>query len=143
MTVQSTVQSSAIDIADPRGTQWFWSGAAICFVVTGFLRLITGQLPDLEAITLGLFTSVASIWAFYQLQVERPLMNMAALVAMIVMLLCLLATGSWQLVALPMYGAVGWQLALPSSLLAPSARHPRFQKQPDWSFHYSPYACFT
>lgn len=89
---------------DRSWVQAFWVGALIIFFVTGGLQLVLGELIDFDATALGAVAAALCWWTMRALPVALCTVRRCALLAVITMLVCLLASGSWQAsgIALPM-----------------------------------------
>ncbi len=89
----------------------FWIGAMTLFLITGGLQLVLGELIDFDATALGAIAATLSWWLLSRYGRTAPpnpqssaelvpltldAIRYAAWLAVITMLVCLLASGSWQ-----------------------------------------------
>ncbi len=73
-----------------------WIGAATAFLLIAFLQLLFGELIDLDATALGLLGATGMTLCLHPLQTSPAVLRRGACAAMLTMLVCLLASGSWQ-----------------------------------------------
>ncbi len=92
----------------------FWIGAVVSFVLTSLAQLLFGQLIDFDATILGFIAVLAAWYGLRGWPLTLRAIRCAALLAVITMLVCLLASGCWQSSGLAIPLAVCLALACPS-----------------------------